>query len=143
MHGSSWKRLYFERHLTDFLEAYDTAKTTTEDLLRLLSLCKDFVFRLAFQQLPAHLALETVFQSVPTLAVLDAMYGAQDVGMDYERSLFGMQPDDVASLSRALRVTETLTVLRLRSNSLNDTAAKTLGARGKGSGPRSALAPPA
>ena len=48
--------------------------------------------------------------------------------MDYERSLFGMKSPDVLSLAKALRVTETLTVMSLPSNQLDDNAVRTLGA---------------
>ena len=44
--------------------------------------------------------------------------------MDYERSLFGMKLLDVTSLAKALRVTETLTILSLPCNLLDDTTAR-------------------
>ena len=39
-HGSSWKRLYFERNLTDFLEAFDPKQQDTEELTRTLAISK-------------------------------------------------------------------------------------------------------
>ena len=42
-HGSSWKRCYFEKNLTDFLETFDPLKTDTEELMRMLAISKDYV----------------------------------------------------------------------------------------------------
>lgn len=49
-HGSSWKRLYFERNLTDFLEAFDPTKVDTEELQRTLAVSKDYIFSLKIKQ---------------------------------------------------------------------------------------------
>ena len=126
-HGSSWKRLFFETHLQDFLEAFDVAKQSNEELMQLLALSKDYIFSLRVRQLLSHLDLATFFQAVPTLSNLDLTYGALHVGMSYVRTLFGMKPQDVTSLAKALRVTETLTVMSLRANQLDDSAVRTLG----------------
>ncbi|KAG8459430.1 hypothetical protein KFE25_013066 [Diacronema lutheri] len=127
-HGSSWKRLFFETHLQDFLEAFDVAKQSNEELMQLLALSKDYIFSLRVRQLLSHLDLATFFQAVPTLSNLDLTYGALHVGMSYVRTLFGMKPQDVTSLAKALRVTETLTVMSLRANQLDDSAVRTLAA---------------
>ena len=125
-HGSSWKRLYFERNLEDFLEAFDPLKQDTEELTRLLAVSKDYIFSLHLKQFLSHLDLEMVFQNVPTLCHLDMTYGVKEIGMDYERSLFGMKLNDVASLAKALRVTETLTILSLPCNLLDDSTVRVL-----------------
>ena len=57
-HGSSWKRLYFERNLEDFLEAFDPLKQDTEELTRLLAVSKDYIFSLHLKQFLSHLDLE-------------------------------------------------------------------------------------
>ena len=46
--------------------------------------------------------------------------------MDYERTLFGMKLLDVTSLAKALRVTETLTILSLPCNLLDDNTVRIL-----------------
>jgi hypothetical protein len=43
-----------------------------------------------------------------------------NVGMDYDRSLFGMKLSDCRSLAKALERTETLTYLNLSGNLLDD-----------------------
>ena len=35
--------------------------------------------------------MEMLFQNVPTLCHLDMTYAVKEIGMDYERSLFGMR----------------------------------------------------
>jgi len=125
-HGSSWKRLYFERNLADFLELFDPAKMDTEDLTRTLAVSKDYIFSLRIKQFLSHLDMEMLFQNVPTLCHLDMTYGVKEIGMDYERSLFGMKMNDVTSLAKALKVTETLTVLSLPCNLLDDNTTRIL-----------------
>lgn len=127
-HGSSWKRLYFERNLTDFLEAFDPNKPDfdTEELTRALAVSKDYIFSLHIKQFLSHLDLEMLFQNVPTLCHLDMTYGVKEIGMEYERALFGMKMNDVTSLAKALRVTETLTILALPCNLLDDNTVRVL-----------------
>merc|ERR1719446_106173 len=125
-HGSSWKRLYFERNLTDFLEVFEPTKMDTEDLTRTLAISKDYIFSLKIKQFLSHIDMEMLFQNVPTLCHLDMTYGVKAIGMDYERSLFGMKMNDVSSLAKALKVTETLTVLALPCNLLDDNTVRIL-----------------
>jgi len=125
-HGSSWKRCYFERNLTDFLESFDPLKMDTEELTRTLAVSKDYVFSLRIKQFLSHLDMEMLFQNVPTLCNLDMTFGVKEIGMEYERSLFGMKMSDVTSLAKALRVTETLTILSLPCNLLDDNTMRIL-----------------
>jgi len=125
-HGSSWKRCYFERNLSDFLEGFDPEKVDTEELTRTLAVSKDYVFSLRIKQFLSHLDMEMLFQNVPTLCNLDMTFGVKEIGMEYERSLFGMKMSDVTSLAKALRVTETLTILSLPCNLLDDNTMRIL-----------------
>ena len=129
-HGSSWKRLYFERNLTDFLEDFDpltyTEGDATAELTRVLGISKDYIFSLRLKQFLSHLDMEMLFQHVPTLCHLDMTYGVKQIGMEYERALFGMRLGDVSSLAKALRVTETLTILSLPCNLLDDNTVRIL-----------------
>ena len=125
-HGSSWKRCYFERNLTDFLESFDPVKHDTEELTRTLAVSKDYVFSLRIKQFLSHLDMEMLFQNVPTLCNLEMTFGVKEIGMEYERSLFGMKMSDVTSLQKALKVTETLTILSLPCNLLDDNTMRIL-----------------
>jgi len=126
-HGSSWKRCYFERNLAEFLETFDPRTgQETEELTRTLAVSKDYIFSLRIKQFMSHLDMEMLFQNVPTLCNLEMTFGVNDIGMEYERSLFGMKMSDVTSLQRALRVTETLTILSLPCNLLDDNTTRVL-----------------
>lgn len=81
-HGSSWKRLFFERHLWDFLEEFDPAKTPMDELTRVLTICKDFIFTVKLAQFLSHLDMEMLFQNLPTLCALELTYGVKHIGME-------------------------------------------------------------
>lgn len=51
---------------------------------------------------------------------LSVHYNLQNVGMEYDRSLFGMKLADCRSLAKSLEANETLTYLDVSNNSLDD-----------------------
>ena len=75
---------------------------------------------------PMQADLSFLFDNLPHLSALSMTYGARNVGMDYERSLFGMKLTDAASLARELRKNESLTSLTLSCNLLDDEKTRTL-----------------
>lgn len=84
-----------------------------------------FVHNLKIRQLPSHLDLEILLECMgnsPTSLTL--CYGLRNVGMEYERALFGMKLCDCRSLARVLERTETLTYLDLSCNMLDDDKAR-------------------
>lgn len=81
-HGSSWKRFFFERHLSDFLEEFDPLRTETEELIRVLSISKDYIFSLRLEQFLAHVDMEMLFQHLPLLSNLQLTYGVKQIGME-------------------------------------------------------------
>ncbi|KAG2493034.1 hypothetical protein HYH03_008697 [Edaphochlamys debaryana] len=120
-HGYSWKQLFFERNLQEFLEQYDPAITDLSSLKRLLTYSRRFVQTVHIRQLPSHLDLQILFDCmVNTPSSLALSYNLKEVGMDYDRSLFGMKLSDCRCLAKALEHTETLTYLDLSNNSLDD-----------------------
>jgi hypothetical protein len=60
-HGNSWKQLFFERHLQDVLEGWDTATGDLLQLRRLMAFSRRFVQSLHIRQLPSHLDLQLLF----------------------------------------------------------------------------------
>ncbi|GIL85252.1 hypothetical protein Vretimale_10770 [Volvox reticuliferus] len=120
-HGYSWKQLFFERNLQEFLEQYDPSVTDLSSLKRLLTYSRRFVQTVHIRQLPSHLDLQILFDCmVNTPSSLAISYNLKEVGMDYDRSLFGMKLSDCRSLAKALEHSETLTYLDLSNNSLDD-----------------------
>lgn len=120
-HGRSWKQLYFERNLEAALEAYDPATSDADELKRLLAFSKKFARRLSIMQLPAHVDLQMLFDTTAScLTSLTLKFGMKNVGMDYDRSLFGMKLSDCRAIARVLEHSETLEYLSLADNLLDD-----------------------
>lgn len=55
-----------------------------------------------------------------SLNSLTLTYGLDNVGMEYDKSLFGIKLLDCRYLARGLEATETLTYLNLSANSIDD-----------------------
>ncbi|CAG9465687.1 unnamed protein product [Pedinophyceae sp. YPF-701] len=126
-HGNSWKQLYFERNLQDALEQFDPEMSDLDQLRRLLSYSARFVRFLEITQLPSHLDLAHIFDCLDvSLCGLSLTYGMRDVGMDFERGLFGMRLPDCRSLARCLESCEALTCLSLSNNTLDDDGVRML-----------------
>jgi len=120
-HGRSWKQLYFEKNLQAALEAYDPTTADPNELRRLLTFSNRFARRLNIMQLPAHIDLQMLFDTTAScLTALTLRYGMNNVGMDYDRSLFGMKLSDCRALAKAIERAETLEYLSLSGNLLDD-----------------------
>ncbi|MEW5310530.1 MAG: hypothetical protein WDW38_002319 [Sanguina aurantia] len=120
-HGNSWKQLYFERNLQDVLEMFDMNYSDLNELKRLLTYSRRFVQSLGLRQLPSHLDLQLLFDCmINSPSALSLTYNLKNVGMDYDRSLFGMKLSDCRSLAKSLEHSETLTYLDLSNNGLDD-----------------------
>jgi len=120
-HGRSWKQLYFERNLEGALEAYDPTSGDPVELKRLLTYSKRYARALTVTQLPAHVDLAMLFDTTAScLTSLTLTYGMKHVGMDYDKSLFGMKLSDCRALAKAIERAETLICLCLSGNLLDD-----------------------
>ncbi|KAG1660164.1 hypothetical protein FOA52_005264 [Chlamydomonas sp. UWO 241] len=120
-HASSWKQLYFERNLEDVLEQYDPAVNALEDMRRLMMYSRRFAQTIRLRQLPSHLDLAIMFDAmINSPSSLAVQYSLKNVGMEYDRSLFGMKLADCRALAKCLEKTETLTYLDLSNNGLDD-----------------------
>jgi hypothetical protein len=87
----SLSQLFFERFLQEQLEAFDPKLHDIDTLCRQLESGEDYVFNLCVKQLLSHLDLSHVFSRLPNLSKLELTYGVKQIGMDYERALFGMK----------------------------------------------------
>lgn len=129
-HGLSWKRLFIERHLQALLEAYYPSKNgqNFQKLTKELDAGKPFVHSLNIQQLLSHVDLSDVLIEFPHLSTLVLKYGARKIGMDYDKTLFGMQLKDAMHLSKFISKTRILTKLVLTENLLTDESVHILSA---------------
>ncbi|CAK4653837.1 hypothetical protein LEN26_000014 [Aphanomyces euteiches] len=121
-HGLTWKQLYLERNLQEELESFDPSDSpdTYEDLLAKVRACAPYIFSLELEQLLSHLDMHEVTLCLPNLTKLKLTYGVKQIGMKYERMLFGMKISDATALAHAIKSTSTLSTLCLPSNLLDD-----------------------
>jgi hypothetical protein len=121
-HGNSWKRLFVERHIQGLLEAYypSAEQQNHEKLMVDIEAGRPYVYTMQIHQLLSHLDIGKILVEFPHLSSLELKYGAKKLGMDYDKSLFGMQLADAMSVARLLAPTKTLTKLVLSQNLLND-----------------------
>jgi len=123
-HGHSWKRCYCERHMQECLEKYHHSKNQQNyhRLVKELEACKPFVHSVVLRELMSHLDLSDLLYDFPHLEAMDIRFGARQVGMDFDKSLFGMSLNDAFNMSRLLASTESLTTLVLSENLIGDEA---------------------
>ena len=107
------------------LESFD-ASGDPQELLSLIETSKDYIFNLTIRQLLSHINLKILFNNLPNLVSLNLTYGANKLGMAYERSLFGMKPSDAMSLANSIASSAMLVSLTLKSNLINDELLSTL-----------------
>ena len=68
-YGNSWKRLYLERHLQEYIESLVVEEYNQKNVENLVNLCSPYVKRLNIKQLQAAKVIETVeWQSEECLA---------------------------------------------------------------------------
>ncbi|GAX76195.1 hypothetical protein CEUSTIGMA_g3639.t1 [Chlamydomonas eustigma] len=120
-HAGSWKQLYFEKNLEDAMEQYDAALNNMDDLKRLMTYSRKFIQTVRLRQLPSHMDLTDMFECmINSPSALAVHYSLKNVGMEYDRSLFGMKLADCRTLAKCLEKSETLTYLDLSNNGLDD-----------------------
>lgn len=119
-HGHSWKQLFFEKTVEEALENFDGSEQALTALKRLLATSSELVYKLKIRQFASHADLQFLFDALPNLYSLSITFGSRNVGMKYERSIFGMKLFDAECLSQQLPRTESLTTLVLHENVLDD-----------------------
>jgi hypothetical protein len=119
-HGFLWKQVYFEKLLTELLEDFDAETQSVDELYELVDSCMDYIFTIKFQQLPSHLDIYELASLLPNLSKLDICYGVKQIGMNYERMLFGMKISDATSLARLFDSSDTIATVKLSGNIIDD-----------------------
>lgn len=111
----------------DVLYRFDPTTGDLAQLRKLMAFSRRFVQCLRLQQLPSHLDLQMLFDTMQlTPTQLSISYNPRGLGMNYSTNAAGMRLSDCRMLARALAHTETLVVLDLCNNSLNDDMARML-----------------
>lgn len=117
----SWKQTYLENHARDLLEAYDEQTVGEYELKKQLSMLVNFVQAVEVRQLLSHLSPVLITDALPKMSVLKVTYGVQrPLRMDYNRMLFGMQMPDATAWAQVMKQTESLTMLDLSANLIDD-----------------------
>lgn len=119
-HGLTWKQLYLEKHLQELIEEFDPAVDDLDHLIAAVKACSEYVFTLEIDQLLSHLDLNELCAQLKNLTRLRITYGVKQIGMKYERMLFGMKISDATNLSHIVKASTTLTTLWLPNNLLDD-----------------------
>lgn len=137
-YGSSWKRMFFERHLEGVIELFIPDVTDIRTVLDAVPLCRDYVKRLRISQLlppikepsglddddPSdcasdvssdglsvdHFDFTVLLDKLVNLEELHVVYGVKGCGMNFEWNLFEFTFRDCDCLAKALKSCKTLKV---------------------------------
>lgn len=121
MKVASWKQTYLQNHARDLLEGYDQQTVGKMQLKKQLSILVNFVHAVEVRQLLSHLSPVDLTEALPNMTVLKVNYGVQrPLRMDYNRMLFGMQMPDATLWAQVLKQTDSLTMLDLSGNLIDD-----------------------
>uniref|UniRef100_A0A8C6ZIA5 Uncharacterized protein n=1 Tax=Nothoprocta perdicaria TaxID=30464 RepID=A0A8C6ZIA5_NOTPE len=125
--------MFFERHLENILKCFIPNVTDPNQVLELIPLCKEYVWKLEIDQLLPPLKLDqkeeeeeedfddsgsdlelsevsmhhydlgVLITALPHLEELDLTYGVKDCGMNFEWNLFNFTYQDCSNLAVALK----------------------------------------
>ncbi|NXN91563.1 DRC5 protein, partial [Rhinopomastus cyanomelas] len=146
-HGDSWKRMFFERHLENFLKRFIPNITDPNNILEFIPLCKNYVRKLEVDQfLPPvrvdqkemddlsdtgsdsgldpvsmqHCDLGVFITALPYLEELHLTYGVKDCGMNFDCNLFNFTHQDCCNLAAAVKMCHSLKVFKLTRSKVDD-----------------------
>ncbi|XP_013799260.1 dynein regulatory complex subunit 5 [Apteryx mantelli] len=153
-YGDSWKRMFFERHLENILKSFIPNITDPNQVLELIPLCKEYVWKLEVDQfLPPvkldqkeeeddfsdsgrdfglsevsmhHYDLGVLITALPHLEQLNLTYGVKDCGMNFEWNLFNFTHQDCYNLAVALKKCHNLKIFKLTRSKVDDDKARLL-----------------
>ena len=120
LHGMRWKQVFYELLLQERLEDCDGLEESVADLQELVHAARDEIFCFRFEQFPSHIALHPILSAASNLTRLEISYGVKDIGMQYDRALFGMKISDATSLAKYFESSRSLTAVVLSQNILDD-----------------------
>ncbi|XP_063774875.1 dynein regulatory complex subunit 5 [Pseudophryne corroboree] len=155
-YGSSWKRLFFERHLENLIERFIPDVTDTGPICEIAEFSKDYIKKLEIRQLlppvklekkkddevdeisdsesdtggelPSmdHFDLNLVASSLSGLEELHLVYGVKGCGMNFEWNLFRFTKRDCSLLANTFKTFRNLKVFKLNKSKVDDDRARVL-----------------
>lgn len=118
--GRLWKNVYMDRYVRDLIETLEAGHQDeyTEDFRSQLELCAPFVHYLHIKQLQPwspkvtddpkdipvafpifHINLNVVLSLLPNIKFLEIQFGLREVGINYDKRFFQIDPDDLANIA--------------------------------------------
>eukprot|EP00003_Mantamonas_plastica_P007766 TRINITY_DN1659_c0_g1_i21.p2 TRINITY_DN1659_c0_g1~~TRINITY_DN1659_c0_g1_i21.p2 ORF type:complete len:268 (+),score=101.05 TRINITY_DN1659_c0_g1_i21:606-1409(+) len=104
----------------DAREKEEEEAMNEEELMKALEISRDHVLNLKLEQLVSHLDVGKMLDALPNVYALDLTYGVKEAREHFDWSLFGMRMRDAHNIARSLKVTETLTIINLANNAIDD-----------------------
>ncbi|KDR15318.1 T-complex-associated testis-expressed protein 1 [Zootermopsis nevadensis] len=139
----SWKRLYLERHLQEYIENLAPEDFVHSEVESLVHLCSSYVKRLNILQLQApqpptflgsngyewpteivsvdHINLEPFIKGLVCLEELHIMFGVRQCGMNFAWILFKFSAMDCLNIGMGLNSAKCMKTLRIHRSTLDDT----------------------
>jgi hypothetical protein len=116
LHGNSYKRLFIEQYVEKALESYISSPEAEEKLLQEISAANSYIYKLNLTSFASHADLSLFLAPLNHLSALEIHYGARQLGMDYDKSLFGIKENDCTALNTLLLAQNSLISLNLSEN---------------------------
>ncbi|KAJ9578249.1 hypothetical protein L9F63_005519, partial [Diploptera punctata] len=144
-YDNSWKRLYLERHLQEYIENLELEEYNLQNIEHLVNLCSPYVKRLNIRQLQAakvpeslewqseedvildepssihHINLEPFIKGLCNLEELHIMFGVRNCGMDFAWNLFKFSIVDCRNIGLGLDSAKSIKLFRIHRSMLYDT----------------------
>ncbi|XP_071052582.1 uncharacterized protein [Onthophagus taurus] len=122
----TWKELYLEKHVQEYLENLDPEHYDVEKINDLYILCKDYVTSLNVRELraptsiniPDHVPLNTILMGFSNMRELSLCFKQKYVGEKFSWHIFNTTMIDIKNLSKGLE-TSKLEILRIQNSDIN------------------------
>ncbi|KAG8323661.1 T-complex-associated testis-expressed protein 1 [Homalodisca vitripennis] len=147
-YGNSWKRMFAERYVEDFIESEEPGYTDWVEVGNTLKLCCPFIKKLEISQLqpprvmeapadppdlcksedfiPEHLDLSPILTILENLEELNLQFGVKDIGMKFTFKCFSVHNKDIERLAKGLSLSKRLKILRISCSDIDDSKLNTI-----------------
>ncbi|XP_063217361.1 dynein regulatory complex subunit 5 [Bacillus rossius redtenbacheri] len=141
-YGSSWKRIYLERHLQEFLENLDPDEYSEDQMMSVVRLCAPFILRLRLCQLVHsrkmvprrfggkpeegdplshdHINLKSCLSGLPKLEELDVVFGMRKLGLELKTEYFMFSKQDCNNIGLGMTQLESIKEVHIHRSLLDN-----------------------